>query len=103
MVESGRKALEVVSDFNPEVILLDVMMPGLDGIKTFELLREQKQLDNVPIIFITAKVQKHEVQSYYDLGAAGVLLKPFDPVTLPQQIESIVKSWSSSNTGGAHG
>ncbi|HEY9789225.1 MAG TPA: response regulator [Candidatus Obscuribacterales bacterium] len=99
MVESGRKALEVVSDFRPDVILLDVMMPGLDGPATFELLRKKPGIAQVPIIFITAKVQKHEVQSYYNLGAAGVLLKPFDPITLPQQIATVVQSWRALSTG----
>jgi CheY-like chemotaxis protein len=97
LVESGRKALQVASEFDPDVILLDVMMPGLDGLTTFSLLRQEAHLADVPIIFITAKVQKQEMKSYFDIGAAGVLLKPFDPVTLPQQIESMVQAWRTDH------
>lgn len=97
LVESGQKALQVANEFCPDVILLDVMMPGLDGPSTFRLLREKDSLASVPIIFITAKAQKHEVQSYHDLGAAGVVLKPFDPIALPRQIESICQAWHNQH------
>lgn len=88
--ESGYNALEVVSDYRPDVILLDVMMPGMDGLTAFKQLRESKYMANTPIIFFTAKVQGEEIQSYFKLGAAGVITKPFDPMTLPGEIQKIV-------------
>jgi two-component system, OmpR family, response regulator len=90
LAESGAQALDVVSREKPDVILLDVMMPGMDGPTTLKCLRESESLDGTPIIFMTAKVQKHEIESYYNLGAAGVISKPFDPMSLPSEIRSIV-------------
>jgi two-component system OmpR family response regulator len=98
IVESGRKALEVITDFRPDVILLDVMMPDIDGQALFEMLKKDGLCAKIPVIFITAKVQKHEVQSYQNLGAAGVIIKPFDPVTLPRQIESLVRAHQTLST-----
>lgn len=88
---SGSEALGLVSDFSPDVILLDMMMPGLDGLGTFELLREKRDLQTTPIIFMTAKVQPEEVERYITLGAAGVIIKPFDPITLASEIQGILK------------
>jgi two-component system, OmpR family, response regulator len=89
IVESGSKAIVAFSEFKPDVILLDVMMPGMNGIDTFKKLREQFGA-HIPIIFLTAKVQKQEIQAYAELGAAGVVLKPFDPGQLPAQIKRIL-------------
>lgn len=88
--DSGQKALEVVDEYKPDVILLDVMMPGLDGAATFKMLQEQKGSETVPVIFMTAKVQKHEVARYCELGAVGVITKPFDPLKLPGDIIKIL-------------
>jgi two-component system OmpR family response regulator len=87
-VDSGRAALDVVHSVNPDFILLDVMMPGMDGITTYQNLRAQGV--TVPVIFLTAKVEQQEVSSYIELGVAGVLTKPFDPMTLSKQIERIL-------------
>jgi two-component system OmpR family response regulator len=89
LVESGARALTACGEFNPDVILLDVMMPDMDGIVTFKKLRDELGV-SVPIIFLTAKVQQQEIQSYQELGAAGVLVKPFDPSQLPAQIKRIL-------------
>ncbi|MBX9938129.1 MAG: response regulator [Candidatus Obscuribacterales bacterium] len=88
---SGDEALGLVSDFSPDVILLDMMMPGLDGLGTFELLRQKSNMQATPIIFMTAKVQPEEVERYITLGAAGVIIKPFDPITLASEIQGILK------------
>lgn len=85
---SGLKALELGPEYKPDVILLDVMMPGMDGPTTFKKLREN--LGDTPVIFMTAKVQSSEVESYCQLGAAGVITKPFDPMTLPAEIQQIL-------------
>ncbi|OLP20333.1 hypothetical protein BST81_00935 [Leptolyngbya sp. 'hensonii'] len=86
---SGKEALDVAPVFAPDLILLDVMMPDLDGPSTFKALREVPQLVNTPVIFMTAKVQTHEVSQYKDLGALDVISKPFDPMTLSATINSI--------------
>ncbi|OPZ88702.1 MAG: Transcriptional regulatory protein BaeR [bacterium ADurb.Bin425] len=88
---SGDEALGLVSGFSPDVILLDMMMPGLDGLGTFELLRQKSNMQATPIIFMTAKVQPEEVERYITLGAAGVIIKPFDPITLASEIQGILK------------
>ncbi|HEY9760711.1 MAG TPA: response regulator [Oculatellaceae cyanobacterium] len=90
--ESGEDALKKVNDKIPDVILLDMMMPGMDGPTTFAKLRERSELANVPVIFMTAKVQTHEVESYLKLGAAGVITKPFDPMSLADEIRQIVRN-----------
>jgi CheY-like chemotaxis protein len=89
LAESAKKALEVLDTFKPDVILLDVMMPEIDGITALPLIK-QKTNNTIPIIFITAKVMRHEVERYIELGAAGVVSKPFDPLTLPSDIQAIV-------------
>lgn len=83
---SGEEALELAARERPDVILLDVMMPKMDGPTTFARLREQPDTADTPVIFMTAKVQKQEVARYLDLGASGVIAKPFDPMTLPDEI-----------------
>lgn len=88
LAASAKQAFELLSNCQPDVILLDVMMPGMDGPSAFRVLQEMGV--PTPVIFMTAKVQKHEVQCYYDLGAAGVIMKPFDPITLPAEIKKIV-------------
>ncbi|MFC3115646.1 response regulator [Cellvibrio fontiphilus] len=86
---SGAEALAKAMPFKPDLILLDVMMPGMDGPETLKSLRKFPELVDVPVIFMTAKVQPQEVQGYLNLGALGVIAKPFDPMTLAQQLASI--------------
>jgi two-component system, OmpR family, response regulator len=87
--ESGQDALNKAGAFDPDLILLDVMMPGMDGIATFKALRARDDTSKVPVIFMTAKVQPHEVQGYKDLGAIAVIAKPFDPVSLPDEVRAL--------------
>jgi two-component system, OmpR family, response regulator len=86
---SGPEALERTPDFNPDLIILDVMMPGMDGIETYRRLREIPNLAHTPIIFMTAKAMKHETDRYRALGAVDVIAKPFDPISLPDRIREI--------------
>jgi CheY-like chemotaxis protein len=74
------------------MILLDVMMPGMDGPSTLEALRERPALADTPVAFMTAKVQPAEVAHYKSLGARDVIAKPFDPMTLASQVQSIWKA-----------
>ncbi len=73
---SGQEALDMGPTFRPDVILLDVMMPGMDGTTTIKLLQENALTASIPVIFMTAKVQSHEVEKYSKLGAVGVITKP---------------------------
>ena len=90
LAESGPRALEVLALEKPDVIVLDRNDAGMDGATMLFHLRQQPSLANTPIVFMTAKVQKHEIDSYCLSGAAGVISKPFDPVTLPEEIERIL-------------
>jgi two-component system, OmpR family, response regulator len=98
LAASGQAALQLAESFRPDLVLLDVMMPGMDGPTTFEALRKLEALREVPIVFMTAKVQKHEVQRYLELGALGVISKPFDPMTLPADLRRLV---AGAAPGGA--
>lgn len=86
---SGSEALAKATEFNPDLVLLDVMMPGMDGPETFMELKKLPELKNTPVVFMTAKVQPQEVDGYLQLGAAGVIAKPFDPMTLSDQLREI--------------
>lgn len=86
---SGREALEKITAFNPQLILLDVMMPGMDGPTTLGKLRELQQFAATPVVFMTAKVQPSEVAGYKQIGAVDVIPKPFDPMTLASQVQDI--------------
>lgn len=89
---SGDEALRLAATDAPDVILLDVMMPNMDGPSTLKKLRQVVMLQSIPVIFITAKVQLHEMEQYLSMDAQGVVSKPFDPITLPQEIENIVEN-----------
>lgn len=86
---SGEEALREAAGFAPDMILLDVMMPGMDGPSTLKALRELPSLAEVPIAFMTAKVQPAEVAYYKSLGAREVIAKPFDPMILANQVRAI--------------
>ena len=88
---SGEEALREVEAFAPELILLDVMMPGMDGPSTLRALRNIPALAEVPVAFMTAKVQPAEIEYFRSLGARDVIPKPFDPMTLADQVRSIWK------------
>ena len=98
---SGREALDKVPSFAPDLILLDVMMPGMDGPTTLRELRKLPQTAQIPVIFMTAKVQAHEIDQYFELGAIGVVTKPFDPMTLCDQIREIWQRQAQSPKRGA--
>jgi CheY-like chemotaxis protein len=91
---SGQEALDKVNAFGPDLILLDVMMPDMDGPTTLGKLREIPAAETVPVVFMTAKVQRDEVERFLALGAAGIIPKPFDPLTLADQVKDI---WRQSH------
>ncbi len=92
---SGQEAMQAAADFAPQLILLDVMMPHMDGPSTLAELRKLAATASTPVIFMTAKVQSAEVSHYKSLGAVGVIAKPFDPMELPQQVRQL---WQESQT-----
>ncbi len=89
LAASGPEAIKNAPNFRPHLILLDVMMPGMDGMTTLDEMRRLPGFAGLPIVFITAKAQAHEVQNYRELGAVDVIIKPYDPLTLCQEIEDI--------------
>ncbi len=91
---SGHEALSAAPGFAPDCILLDVMMPGMDGPSTLAALRMLPVCADVPVIFITAKVQPAEVAHYKALGALDVIAKPFDPMTLAATVRKILGTCS---------
>ncbi|MES2817539.1 MAG: response regulator [Pseudomonadota bacterium] len=91
---SGQEALQQVQAFAPDFILLDVMMPGMDGPQTLEKLSELLDIRQIPVAFMTAKVQPAEIELYRSLGARDVIIKPFDPMQLANQVRQI---WSRTH------
>ncbi|HEY0139342.1 MAG TPA: response regulator [Thermoanaerobaculia bacterium] len=87
--ENGRAGLAQAFRSLPDLILLDVMMPELDGPATFRLLRQSVQTSNIPVIFLTAKVQPADRRNLTALGANGLIAKPFDPLMLAEQVSEI--------------
>lgn len=87
--DNGKILLDCVEDYNPDLVLLDVMMPEMDGPTTFKNLHANEKTKDIPVIFMTAKAQIHEVQLFQETGIIGVITKPFDPVTLCTEIQKI--------------
>lgn len=85
---SGTEGMKAAADprNRPDAILMDVMMPGMDGPTTFRQMQLNPEISTIPVLLLTAKVQGVDQRRFADLGVAGVLFKPFDPLTLAQQI-----------------
>lgn len=90
---SGQEGLDAARGDPPDAILLDVMMPGLDGPATFARLQELPETRDVPVILLTAKTQEADRVRFAALGVAGVFTKPFDPMALPADLGRIL-GWS---------
>lgn len=98
--EDGSKAIRNIPAYGPDLILMDVMMPGMTGPEVFAQIRQNPALANTPVIFMTAKALKQEIQEYLSMGAAGVIPKPFDPMTLSNQVQDIWDAMQSKDEGG---
>ena len=85
---SGTEAIAVAAEWSPFAILLDVMMPEMDGPATLTQLRKNPQTSAIPVLCMTARTQAHEIQHLVALGAQGVISKPFDPMTLASAVSS---------------
>jgi CheY-like chemotaxis protein len=94
--ESGERALQRLPDITPDLVLLDVMMPGTDGPTTLQRMRADPRFANIPVVFVTAKAMPAEVARFRELGAVAVIAKPFDPLQFGQQIVAI---WEGLDDG----
>lgn len=83
---SGALGLARAPEYQPDAVLLDVMMPGMDGPTTFRELRKNPATAHIPVVLLTAKVQSNDQRRFADLGVEAILFKPFDPLTLATQI-----------------
>lgn len=100
---SGEEAIAMAVDANPDLILLDVMMPQLDGPSTLQRLRELPSITHIPVVFVTAKVQPEEIEFLKSLDALDVIGKPFDAVTLAETLRAIwQRAHSTDEAVGAH-
>jgi len=87
---SGAEAIEKSRTWEPDVILLDVMMPAMDGPTTLAQLRARAETQATPVVFVTARAQQQEMEKLKALGAAGVIAKPFDPMRLADEVREMV-------------
>jgi len=88
---SGARGIEQARASRPDAILLDVMMPDMDGPATLAALQQDPETNQIPVIFLTAKVQASDRRRFADLGIRGVIAKPFDPLSLGRQVKEIVE------------
>lgn len=86
---SGREAVDRVAAFDPDLILLDSMMPGMDGTQTFRALAARHRSQAPPVVFFTGRVGSEDIEMFTGLGALGVVEKPFDPMALAGQVRDI--------------
>lgn len=94
LCSSGGEALERAAAWRPDLILLDVMLPEMDGPETLRRLREQPASRDIPVVFMTARVRSRELEQFRSLGVLSLIPKPFDPMTLADQIRAI---WSGAD------
>ena len=91
---SGRTLLERLSEFEPDFIVVDVLMPDMSGPEVLEEIRRLPEFDAVPVVYLTGVAQEEELESLRETGVADVILKPFDPMTLADRINGIWKGVS---------
>ncbi len=90
VASNGEECLALARDLKPDVILLDVMMPKLDGYETCRRLKQDPQTSSIPVIFLTAKAQQFEMRQGLEVGGLGYLIKPFDPMSLHDEIVALL-------------
>ncbi len=91
LCDNGAAAVAAAKDFRPDLIMLDVMMPGMDGPATLRALQADPETSSIPVIFLTAKAQPRDVEIFRALGVVDVIAKPFEPKGLAQSINMV---WS---------
>src|SRR5262245_29902685 len=90
VADSGQSGVSVANAEIPDVILLDYRMPNMDGLDTLHALRQNPSTAQIPVIFLTASVSPSELEHLKQVGAHGVIAKPFDPVTLPDRLKELM-------------
>jgi CheY-like chemotaxis protein len=100
---SGADALLASGAWNPDVILLDVMMPAMDGPTTLKHLRERPETARTPVVFMTARAQACEIEQFISLGAVGVIPKPFDPIKLAASVRAFAQPTKAANASMHNG
>ncbi len=98
----GQDAIESFTEFQPDMLLLDVMLPDLDGPQVLEAIRKLDGGESTPAVFMTAKAQKHEQDAYMQQGAISVIVKPFDALTLGETLQSLWSSRGNQPSGEPH-
>lgn len=91
---SGVEIMQEIDEFKPDLVLLDVMMPRMDGMTTLAEMRKRENLKNIPVIFVTAKNQIGESAHFLQLGAISVISKPFDPMALSDELRMIWRNYN---------
>ncbi len=94
--DSGAEALRRVAGIMPDIILLDVMMPEMNGPDTFAALHQMPEIRRIPVVLMTARIQPSEVKAYMDLGVAGVIAKPFEAMALAGQVGAIWETYHAN-------
>lgn len=89
LCDNGAVAVAAAKDFRPDLIMLDVMMPGMDGPATLRALQTDPETSSIPVIFLTAKAQPRDVEIFRALGVVDVIAKPFEPAGLAQSINMV--------------
>ena len=92
IVNNGLEALDKLESYTPQLIISDMMMPKMGGLELLQSLKDHHTFSTIPVVFMTAKVAEHEISKYLELGAVGVITKPFNPLELPSQINAIWKT-----------
>ena len=87
---SGERGLELAESEEPDAIVLDAMMPGMDGPATLQRLKADPATEAIPVVFLTGSVQEVERERFLSLGAAGILAKPFDPMQLANELRAVL-------------
>ena len=92
MADSGESALAMLADqsWRPDLAMIDVMMPGLTGPEVLARMRADRDLSDLPVVFVTARARQQDVDAYMAQGARGVITKPFDPIGLASQVEALL-------------
>ncbi len=93
VVGDPMQAIEAISEFQPDLVMLDWMMPGMDGPTLFKKMKENPRTSDLPVVFITAKASQRELDELRALGALGAISKPFSPKDLPVQLKQL---WDSA-------
>lgn len=89
LCSTGQQALDEVREFKPDMILLDVVMPDMSGPKLLETFKKQPGISNIPVVFLTSKILPEQLALYEELGAVGVIRKPFNPMKLSEQVKQV--------------